>query len=64
MVISTEERVFLVEYVFRESKRYIGLVQQLKNSQKHLSLITMHFVGFVNKIKLVQACIDARVQHL
>jgi hypothetical protein len=28
MVLSTEERVFLVEYVFRESSRYADLVQE------------------------------------
>jgi hypothetical protein len=28
MVLSSEERVFLVEYVFRDSNRYTDLVQQ------------------------------------
>jgi hypothetical protein len=28
MVLSIEERVFLVEYVFREGNRYINLVQE------------------------------------
>jgi hypothetical protein len=28
MVLSIEERVFLVEYVFRESNRYTDLVQE------------------------------------
>jgi hypothetical protein len=28
MVLSIEERVFLVEYVFREGSRYIDLVQE------------------------------------
>jgi hypothetical protein len=28
MVLSIEERVFLVEYVFREGKRYTDLVQE------------------------------------
>jgi hypothetical protein len=28
MVLSTEERVFLVEYVFREGNRYTDLVQE------------------------------------
>jgi hypothetical protein len=28
MVLSIEERVFLVEYVFRESNRYADLVQE------------------------------------
>jgi len=28
MVLSIEERVFLVEYIFREGKRYTDLVQE------------------------------------
>jgi hypothetical protein len=28
MVLSTDERVFLAEYVLREGKRYIDLVQE------------------------------------
>jgi hypothetical protein len=28
MVLSIEERVFLVEYIFREGKRYTNLVQE------------------------------------
>jgi hypothetical protein len=28
MVLSIEERVFLVEYIFRECKRYTNLVQE------------------------------------
>jgi hypothetical protein len=28
MILSTEERVFLVEYVFPESNRYTDLVQE------------------------------------
>jgi hypothetical protein len=65
MVLSIEERVFLVEYVFREGNRYTDLVQEqlLKNSQKHLYLIAMLFLDLLNKIKRVQACIDARGHH-
>ena len=55
MVLSIEERVFLVEYVFQEGGRYTDLVQEkflLKNSQKYLYLIAMQFVdllrNFVN----------------
>jgi hypothetical protein len=37
VVLSIEDRVFLVEYVFREGNRYTDLVQQqfAENSQKH-----------------------------
>jgi hypothetical protein len=28
MVLSTDERVFLVEYIFREGNRYTDLVQE------------------------------------
>jgi hypothetical protein len=37
MILSVEERVFLVEYVFREGNRYTDLVQGqfAENSKKH-----------------------------
>jgi hypothetical protein len=46
MVLSTEESVFLVEYVFREGSRYTDLApeQFAENSQKQLYLIAMQFV--------------------
>jgi hypothetical protein len=46
MVLSIEERVFLVEYFFREGTRYTDLVQEqfAKNSQSHLYIIVMQFV--------------------
>jgi hypothetical protein len=32
MVLSIEERVFLVEYIFQEGNRYTDLVQELAGS--------------------------------
>jgi hypothetical protein len=57
VVLSIEERVFLVEYVFREGSRYTDLVQErfVKNSQKHLYFIAMQFVDlFRNFVKPAQ----------
>jgi hypothetical protein len=57
MVVSIEERVFLVEYVFREGNRYTDLVQEqfAKNSQKHLYLIAVQFLDLLrNFVKQAQ----------
>jgi hypothetical protein len=66
MVLSTEERVFLVEYVFREGNRYTDLVQE-QFAQKFPETPVPHrnaVSGLIaNKIKRVQACIDARGHH-
>jgi hypothetical protein len=90
MVLSIEEHVFLVEYVFREGNRYTDLVQEqfvekfpetpvthrnavyrdrpstpneLKTAItayiRNISQADLQKV-FANKIKRVQACIDAR----
>jgi len=49
VVLSIEERVFLVEYVFREGSRYTDLEQEqfTENSQKHLYLIAMQLVDLL-----------------
>jgi mannose/fructose/N-acetylgalactosamine-specific phosphotransferase system component IID len=65
-VLSIKERVFLVEYVFREGSRYTDLVQE-KFAEKFTETPSDLQKGFVNRIKWVQACIDARghkFQHL
>jgi hypothetical protein len=100
VVLSVEERVFLVEYVFREGNRYTDLVQkqfaekfpdltppdfylwgaaksavyrdrprtfnELKTAitayTRNISQADLQKV-FANKIKRVQACIDARGHH-
>jgi hypothetical protein len=96
MVLSVEERVFLVEYVFREGKRYTDLwpsrspdlnppdfylwgaaksavcrdrprtLNELKTAItayiRNISESDPQKV-FANKIKWVQACIDARGDH-
>jgi hypothetical protein len=92
IVLSIEERIFLVEYVFRESNRYTDLVTDLTSPDFYLwgaaksavyrgrprmfnelkTAITMYIRNvsqaglqkvFENKIKRVQACIDARGHH-
>jgi hypothetical protein len=93
VVLSTDERVFLVEYVFREGNSYTNLVQkqfvekftetllphlnavyrdgprmlnELKTAMtaytRNISQADLHKM-FANKIKRVQACIDARGHH-
>jgi hypothetical protein len=65
VVHSIEERVFIVEYVFREGNRYTDLVQEQfaeKIPRNTLYLIPDQNL-FVNKIKRVQACIDDRKHH-
>jgi hypothetical protein len=57
MVLSIEERVFIVVYVFRERKRYTDIVKKqfAKNSQKPLYLITIQFVDLLrNFVKQAQ----------
>jgi hypothetical protein len=52
MVLSIEELIFLVEYVFREGNRYTELVQEQfveKNLQKYLYLIAVQFIDFWGK---------------
>jgi hypothetical protein len=92
IVLSTEERIFLVEYVFRESNRYTDLVTDVTPPDfypwgaaksavyrdRPLTLnelktaITMYIRNisqadlqkvYENKIKRVQARIDARGHH-
>ena len=92
MVLSIEERVFLVEYVFRVDNRYTDLVQEqfaekflylivAKSAQYHShqrtlnelkTAITVYIRNisqadlqklFANKIKRVQAFMDARGHH-
>jgi hypothetical protein len=57
-VLSIEQRVLLVEYVFREgNNRYTDLVQEqlLKNSLKQLYLIAMQLVDLLrNFVKQAQ----------
>jgi hypothetical protein len=92
MVLSNEECVFLVEYVFREGNRCTDLVQEqfaekfpetpvphhdcprTLNELKTAITVFIRNISqadlqrvFANKIKWVQACIDARghyFQHL
>jgi hypothetical protein len=55
VVLSIEERVFLVEYVVQEVNRYTDLVQEQfaeKILRITLYLIPMHFVDWMNKINL------------
>jgi hypothetical protein len=59
MVFSVEERVFLVEYVFREGDGYADLVQEqfaLKKSQKHLYLVAMQFVDLLRSFVKQTQC--------
>jgi hypothetical protein len=58
MVLSTEERVFPVEYVFREGNRYTDLVQEQfsENSQKHLYLNVMQFVNLLGNLEKQAQC--------
>jgi hypothetical protein len=89
MVLSIEERVVFVEYVFREGNKYTDLVPDLTPPEFYLwgaaksavyrdrprtlnelkTAITAYITNitqadlqkvFANKIKWVQACIDAR----
>jgi hypothetical protein len=63
MVLSIEERVFLVEYVFREGNRYADLVQeQFAEKFPDFPCADLQEV-FANKIKRVQSCTDARGHH-
>jgi hypothetical protein len=85
--LSIEERVLLVEYVFREGNRYTDLVQEQfaekfpETREPHRNaarIFTEKFREtrsvldiskadlqkvFANKIKRVQACVDARGHH-
>ena len=99
LVLSIEERVFLVEYVFREGNRYTDLVQEQfaekfpetppdfylweaaksavyrdrpRTLNELKTAITVYIRNisqadlqrvFANKIKRVQACMDARGHH-
>jgi len=97
MVLSIEEHVFLVEYVFREGIRYTDLVQgqfaekfpetpvphrnavksavyrdcpRTPNELKTAITVPIRNISqadlqkvFVNKMKRVQACMDARGHH-
>jgi hypothetical protein len=66
MVLSIEERVFLVEYVFRESNRYTYLVREQfaeKFPETPLSPNADLRKMFANKSKRIQACLDARGHH-
>jgi hypothetical protein len=57
-VLSTEEHVFIVEYVFQEGNRYTNLEQEQfaeKIPRNTLYLITMQFVGLLrNFVKQAQ----------
>jgi hypothetical protein len=52
MVLSIEERVFLVEFIFREGNRYTDLVQEnfAEKFPKHLYLIAVHFVDVLRNV--------------
>jgi hypothetical protein len=58
VILSIKECVFLVERVFREGNRYTNLVQEqlLKNSQKHLYLITLQFVDLLRHFMKQAQC--------
>jgi hypothetical protein len=61
MVLSTEERVFLVEYVFREGNRYTDLVQEqfAEKFPKQLYLIAMQCLRIkLNGFRPVQTLVD------
>jgi hypothetical protein len=63
MFLLIEECVFHVEYVFREGNRYTYLVQgQFAEKFSNFSNADLEKM-FANKIKRVEACIDARGHH-
>jgi hypothetical protein len=61
MVLSIEERVFLVEYVFREGNRYTNLLQEqfaekfLKIPVSHHSVVHRHIEKFRETGSLLDA---------
>jgi hypothetical protein len=58
MVLSIEERVFLVEYVFRVGNRYTDLVQKqfAEKFPNHQYLIAVQFVDLMrNFVKQAQS---------
>jgi hypothetical protein len=67
MVLSIEERVFLVEYIVREGNRYTDLMHE-QFAEKFPETPVPHRNAvrrlIVNKIKQVQACIDVCEHHL
>jgi hypothetical protein len=73
VILSIEERVFVVECFFREGSRYSDLVQeQFAEKSVAISAVTAYIRNisqedlqkvFVNKINRVQACTDARGHH-
>jgi hypothetical protein len=68
MVLSIDERVFLVEYVVREGNRYTDLVQKQfagkfpETPVPHRNADLQKVLA--NKIKRVQFCIDAQGHYL
>jgi hypothetical protein len=60
MVLSIEEHVFHVEYVFREGNRYTDLVQEQLSEKfpEHLYIIAMQFVDLLRNF-VKQAVLDA-----
>jgi hypothetical protein len=59
MVLSIEERIFLVAHLFREGNRYTDLVQEQfaeKFPDKHLYLIAMQFVDLLRKFVKQAQC--------
>jgi GH35 family endo-1,4-beta-xylanase len=63
-VLSIEERVFLVEYVFREGNRYTDLVQE-QFAEKFPETPQPHRNAFRRLIEKFRktGCIDARGRH-
>jgi hypothetical protein len=58
VVLSIEEHVFLVEYIFKEGNRYPDLVQE-QFAEKFSETPVPHH-NTVRGLKHVLACIDAR----
>jgi hypothetical protein len=59
MVFSIEERVFLVEYVFREGNRYTNLVQEQfaeKFPETPCTFIAMQFVDLLRNVVKQSQC--------
>jgi hypothetical protein len=58
VVLLVDERVFVVEYVFREGNRHTGLMKE-----QFAEKFPETPVNLLNKIKRVQACINAHGHH-
>jgi hypothetical protein len=63
MVLSIEEIVFLVEYVFQKGNRYTNLVQEQFAKKFPETPVPNRNAVHRLFIKWVQACIDARGHH-